>query len=669
MRTAAHVAAELKIIASMDDQTIAIGQLLVELRALSDGQFPALLRDIRPEVARPDAWADRMIATFRAACPSQPGRAGIPLAPGPPGLVPEGDLPSPIQEAPPPAAAPGRSASKSALSALDSRAARLYARLRPLLDLSPAERSRRLPEVAADLGLGKSAVYNALGRIRATGATGAVALNRKPRADRGRPQVSPEARTAFLQRRTDPLTRQELLQVSIRHVQREFPGEQISDYSLRRLQRAIPKALLMQDREWRAAYGPLGQWEVPHVNHTQVFDMTDADLFVWDRDDRPPYRPKLTALIDEHTQCCLGGAYTRETPSMAVLQALLLHGWLPKADPRWPMYGIPLHLHCDNGKVQTSHWLQAVCDTIGSDLRDRSDTRIIEGVRHAQVRSPWQDGHIENFYGIVHTHFECHVFPAAYCGRDPQHRREGFKGSLGGPNDWAAYPTLAQLNAALPTWLISDYHQLHHSRLKMTRLDAWALGAPGHVNLADRDYLYHALLQRAQCQIRRGQIHLNNQTYWHELLQGFEGCRLAVRWDPMDLGQVCVIDSNGQSTLCWAQRQQARNIDNPKHLAEHRQQKAAVKRMRGVLHDALQIAPLMDSGEFTQHVAAMAEARTQPGITTFPERVKPKSPPAQISADELLDLTSQCHSERSEESRLSDSDSPQPLELYGIEVR
>ncbi|MGD0113349.1 MAG: Mu transposase C-terminal domain-containing protein, partial [Armatimonadota bacterium] len=574
-RTAADILAELQVIAQFDEQAVSIGQLLIELQSNANGDFGRLLQDLRPDLARPDAWADRMIESCKAACPLEPGAADTrprPRRPGPTAASdqrtaasPSGERtssPDSVQEALPSATAPGASRTSDPRS-LDSRAAKIYSRLAPLLDLSRADRSRRLPAVATELGLSQSTAYHLLQKLRQGGA---AALNRKPRADRGRPSVSDGVRTAFLSRRVDPITRQEPVGVTIRHIQGEFPDQDISPYSLRRLQNAIPKALLMENRQWRAEFEPTGQWEVPHPNHTQVFDMTDADLFVWDRQGKP-YRPKLTALIDEHTQCCLGGIYTRETPSMAVLQAVLLHGWLPKQDPRWPMYGIPIHLHCDNGKIQTSNWLAGICRSISAQLHDRSGTRVLEGVRHAGVRCPWQDGHIERFYGIVHTHFEAHVFGAAYCGRSTQHKREGFKGSLGGPADWEQYPTLGQLNQAFPLWLVTDYHTLHHSRLKTTRLDAWSLHAPGHVKLVDPDFLYSELLQRAPATVNGARVRVNNAFYRHDLLQAYQGVRLQLRWDPMDLTRVMVMKPTGPDRwelVCWAQRQDARNVDNPR---------------------------------------------------------------------------------------------------------
>jgi len=38
------------------------GRLLADLRASVNGQFPALVRELRPDLARPDAWAKRLMA-------------------------------------------------------------------------------------------------------------------------------------------------------------------------------------------------------------------------------------------------------------------------------------------------------------------------------------------------------------------------------------------------------------------------------------------------------------------------------------------------------------------------------------------------------------------------------------------------------------------------------
>ena len=589
---------------------------------------------------RPDGWAYRRIRQFRVSPLSSTATSALfPTSP------PRPHHPRESQRS---------LETSTGTPSLDARAATLLSRLRPLLSLDGQERSRKVDELAAELGLSRRTIFRQLRQAREGGA---AALNRRRRSDAGTVRVPPEVQQAFLSRRLNPVTAQEPIQVTIDRMRREFPKVEISDHSLRQLERSIPRALQMSESEWRARFAPTGQWEVPHPNHTQVFDMTLADVFVWDQNPNVrPYRPHLTAIVDEHTQSCLFALYTKETPSTAVLQAVLLHGWLPKPDPKWPQCGAPLHLHCDNGKVQDSNWLQAVCETLGADLNLCGD------IRHAAVRSPWGQGHIERFFGIVHTHLECAYFSGAYCGRSPEERLEGFKGNGGRPADWAGYPTLASLNHGLCRWIADEYHHMHHRRLDMTRLEAWQHHARGHVRIPDRSYLETALLHREGTRlVRRSTVQVNTYTYWHSLLQGHEETPLEVRSDPADLTRLLVLGTDGQP-LCWAKRQEKRFVDNPKNIAEHRREKRETKEMRRALRDTIDVVAATDEGTYQRHVRAVQEARERQ-VIPFPigAKVEKPQPTPEPSADEILALVGE-----SEEPDPGDADGK--LEIHGIQI-
>ena len=292
------ILAQLRPIAADERQQPRVGALLRDLMALTNGKWGGFLRDLRPDLKRPDAWARKCMAVAQAVpipepAVLSPGSAGEPRSLGcPPAL-------------------------------LDRRAQELYPRLRPLLGLGGKERGRRADELADELGVGVSTVYRWLKALRDDGAQ---ALTRKRRTDAGMVRLPQEVQDAFIRRRLDPMTRHEAVAVSIDRVSEQFPDVEISPYSLRRLERSLPAALQMRDPEWRARFLPQGSWGVPHPNHTHTFDMTIADCFVWNGDPRvEPYRPNLTALVDEATQSCMFAIYTKETPNTAILQTLLLH--------------------------------------------------------------------------------------------------------------------------------------------------------------------------------------------------------------------------------------------------------------------------------------------------------------------------------------------------------
>lgn len=607
--------------------------------------------------------APELIATLRDARAKRDRRALIAAADALKVLIPFGGYRTALSQAWPDLTRPERFLSKQRaheerrrrkiekepLPSLDDAAADLYRRLRPIVALSPAGQRQRIIALSRDTGLSERTLEL---RLRAVRRDGFKALEKKARSDAGRVRVPEDVREAFTARRLQ--MPHERISWAIRAIQSDFPDREISEHSLRRLARSIPKALTMKKQDWRATFQPGRNWEVPYPNHTHTFDMTVADLFVWDGDPQEkPYRPHLTAIVDEHTHCCLFGLYSKETPSRAILQSVLLHAWLPKPDPKWPMYGAPEHLHADNGKVQDSHWIEAVCQTLGADLDLCGD------LRHAAVRSPWQQGHIERFFGIVHEGFEAQL-GAAYCGNSPDNQPKSFEDPGRGIRTWQKYPTLEVLNHAFWIWVPAQYHQLHHRRLGMTRLHAWRLESQGHIRQPDKDYLYQTLLQRAgKRRVARGRVRVNTYTYWHRLLQGYEGTSLEVRWDPADLGRVLIFGLDGQQ-LCEAERDERKFVDDPASLAEHRERQREIKAQKKLLTEAVSTMAPTDERTFREQMERLEEEHRKQ-VIPFPGGVRPEKPEPdeELTAEELLEL----HPERP-----ADSDDDDGFTIHGLKV-
>jgi len=506
--------------------------------------------------------------------------------------------------------------------ALDGHSADLYPTLMQIAREKPASQARLLALLSLKLGVSVSSLRK---KMRTALRDGPLALNRKRRRDAGRTILPVKAQQAFQRRRLDRSTKHEPISASIEAVRSRFPDLGCTDYPFYRLARSLPKALTMPEKQWRQTFLPVGRWETPHPNHTWAFDFTTADLFVWDGDpELKPYRPSLTAIVDECTQSCMYALYSRDAPNQEILSAVLLHAMLPKADRLWIQHGAPLYLHADNGMVQDSRWLRQVCATMGSDLK------LMDELHQTEVCSPWQQGHIESFYRILHSRFESQV--AGYCGNKPEHKPEGF--DLSKPRSWRELLSLEKLNEILHIWIAADYHRKRHRRLKMSRLDYWQIHAPGHICLpANAEiYLRQTLMRREVRKVSRARVSVNSYVYWSELLEGYEGCRLEVRWDPGDLSKVLIITTGGQGI--WADREMVGRVDRPADLAEHKRRKRAIRQQRKVLSESARYLPTAEPENRRYYERILREAQATAPIP-FPKRADEAQPNAADAREQM----------------------------------
>jgi len=510
----------------------------------------------------------------------------------------------------------------------------LYPRLAALRRCPDAQRSHQLELLSAEAGL---SVRTLRRKLRAVDREGAAALNRKARTDKGISRTLPrEAEQLFRALYTHKDTRHLAITDMVGRVREKFPELEASDATFYRIAKEIPQAARMTKQEWRARFEPSGRWEAPHPNHTWVFDMTIGDLFVWNRNpDERPYRPHLLAILDECTRSCLYARYTKEAHGTADLQSVLLRAILPKNGDfarDWRQCGAPLYLHCDNGKVQASDWLRTVCERIHTDLH------LLRGVRHAAVRSPWQQGKIERFYRTVHEKFERQL-GSCYCGNAPHNKPASHIPPEKGLRAWRDYPTLEALNYGLHCWLVGEYHQRRNRTIGLSPIEAWRLYAGDHVRVPEESYLRQTLMQRDQRQVRRGLLEFHGSTYYHQVLQGYEGLKLEVRWEPADLTKVLVLREDG-SSLCWAQRQETRNAHSPKDLAELKQQRREKRETRKALEQVSETAKTLDSPTFEKTLEKLRKERKDAGIVDFPKgkRVRPADPDGEPSAEEIISV-------------------------------
>lgn len=171
---------------------------------------------------------------------------------------------------------------------------------------------------------------------------------------------------------------------------------------------------------------------------------TQLDILVLDAGGAPA-RPWLTLVLDGHSRviagyCVFLGAPTALQTSLALRQAI----WR-KADPAWPVCGIPDILQVDHGGDFASRRLERVVADLGIGL-------VFSGVARPQGR-----GKVERFFGTLNTE----LLPEL-----PGHLVEGR------PETAKALP-LSELDAAVGAYVTQTYNLRPQGEIGATPRDAW----------------------------------------------------------------------------------------------------------------------------------------------------------------------------------------------------
>jgi len=220
-------------------------------------------------------------------------------------------------------------------------------------------------------------------------AGGPAALARSPRSDSGRRRLPPELVAAvegLALRRPPP---------KVAHLHRQAAriaadqGRAAPSYSaIRSLVAELDPGLTTLAHRGQAAYRDryelVYRREAGRPNDLWQADHTELDVMIVD-DAGHPARPWLTAVLDDHSRVVAGYTVFVATPT-ALQTALALHQAIwRKADPAWPVCGLPDVLYSDHGADFTSAHLDQVC----------ADTGI--AVVHSTPGVPQGRGKVERF--------------------------------------------------------------------------------------------------------------------------------------------------------------------------------------------------------------------------------------------------------------------------------
>lgn len=129
------------------------------------------------------------------------------------------------------------------------------------------------------------------------------------------------------------------------------------------------------------ALAPNALWQADH---------TLLDVLVLDEGGKPA-RPWLTTVVDDHSRAVAGYLVFLGAPCVLNTCLALRHAIWRKADPAWPVCGVPDALYVDHGSDFTSRHL----DQVAADLRFR--------VVHSAIARPQGRGKIERLFGTLNA--------------------------------------------------------------------------------------------------------------------------------------------------------------------------------------------------------------------------------------------------------------------------
>ena len=251
------------------------------------------------------------------------------------------------------------------------------------------------------------------------------------------------------------------------------------------------------------AEAPNALWQADH---------TMLDLLILDEAGKPA-RPWLTTVLDDHSRAVAGYLVFLGAPSVLNTSLALRHAIWRKADPAWPVCGIPDVLYVDHGSDFTSQHL----DQVAASLRFR--------IIYSAVGRPQGRGKVERLFGTFNTE----LLPE-------------LPGHLAGSRS-ATPPrlSLAELDRAIGAFITGTYHVRLHSETGETPLDAWR--GQGFLprspeSLEDLDLLL-VMLAKPRC-VRRDGIHFQGLRYIDPVLAAYVGETVTIRYDPRDLSEVRV---------------------------------------------------------------------------------------------------------------------------------
>lgn len=352
-------------------------------------------------------------------------------------------------------------------------------------------------------------------------ADGAAGLARAGRSDRARRRRIPAELVAVIEgwalRRPPPRAAEVHREAARVASDRGWPSP--SYPVVRRIIAGLDRGLLALAHGGSDAYGDdfelVRRRESAHPNDLWQADHTELDVMVGDEAGKPA-RPWLTVVLDDHSRAAAGYTVFLGDPSAWQTSLALRQAVWRKADPAWPVSGLPAALYCDHGSDFTSTHIAQVC----ADLK----VQLI----HSAAGKPRGRGKIEKFLGTITTE----LLPTLPGYIPP--------GNRGRPVTAPAL-TLSQLDTTIGRYLVQDYHRRVHPETGQPPITRWLAGGwlprmPDSVEALDLLLLTVATPRK----VHRDGIRCHGLRYLALTLAAYVGEEVSIRYDPRDLAEVRV---------------------------------------------------------------------------------------------------------------------------------
>jgi putative transposase len=404
---------------------------------------------------------------------------------------------------------------QTALATL-SEAARAEAHRRWLVLRAHLEDRVPLTRVAAQSGIPHRTLQRWLARYQAGGLAG---LGRAPRADRGRSRFPEPLRLLVegLALRTPvPSAAQVHRQVTAVAKREGWP---VPSYSwvyaiVCGIDPALRTLAVEGTRRYAEVFELVYRRQAGSPNEIWQADHTELDLWVVTPAGMPA-RPWLTVIEDDYSRAIAGYAVNLGAPSALQTALALRQAIWCKAQPGWHVCGIPAVFHTDHGSDFTSRHMEQAAADLGMRLVFSLPGR------------PRGRGKVERYMNTINL-----MCLAALPGYAPRGTRD---------RAGQARLSLAELDAALGAFIITDYNNRVHSETGQPPQARWEAGGFLPRLPESLDQLDLLLLTVAKPRkVHLDGIRFQGLRYLDPVLAAYVGESVIIRYDPRDLAEIRV---------------------------------------------------------------------------------------------------------------------------------